>query len=168
MINKINNQGQTLIEVIVSLFIITVGIIGTLMLANYSIQAGTQSRERVQASVLAQEGIEVVKNIRDTNWIKMANGVTGVTWNSNLSVGPVDDAAYSSSFPINTIGKLNGLTGANGALTNFDRTTIIDEVSSPANPDKKQVTCIVSWTNSRGLQTVKAIDYITNWQPINP
>lgn len=161
------NQGQTVIEVLVSLFIITVGIVGTLMLANYSIQAGTQSRERVQASVLAQESIEVVKNIRDTNWIKMANGVTGVTWNSNLPVGPVVDAAYSNSFPINTIGHLNGLTGANGALTNFARTTIIDEVN-PANPDKKQVTCIVSWTDSRGLHKVTAIDYITNWQIINP
>jgi type II secretory pathway pseudopilin PulG len=168
LFKKMDNQGQTLIEVIISLFIITIGIIGCLALANYSIHAGTQSREKVQASLLAQEGIEVVKNIRDTNWIQIANGVSGVTWDTNLPgtaslPAPVPYTAYSGNFP--TIGSLNGPAG--GTLNNFQRITTIDWVD-PANPDpnKKKVTCTVTWPGN--TVPVTAIDYITNWQTNNP
>ena len=62
-------QGQTLIETIVAAFVLTMGIGAALGLANYSLGVSTNIRQQTIAIGLAREGIEVVKNIRDTNWL---------------------------------------------------------------------------------------------------
>ena len=64
-----NQQGQTLIETIVAAFILTMVIGAALGLANYSLNISTNIRQQTVAMGLAREGIEVVKNIRDTNWL---------------------------------------------------------------------------------------------------
>jgi len=146
--NKIlRKNGQGLIEVLVSLALLIVGILGSLTLATITIRAGAESRERVQAALLAQEGIEIIKNIRDTNWIKKSQG-QNVNWNDNLV----------STTNFQNVGSLNGNCGSN--FEKFTRNTTIEDISD----EKKKVTCTVSWTDASGKHTVKAIDYITNWQ----
>lgn len=63
-------SGQTLIETLVASFILVMGISAALALANYSLGATTNIKQQTIALGLAREGIEVVKNIRDTNWLK--------------------------------------------------------------------------------------------------
>lgn len=63
-------KGQTLIETLVAAFILVMGISAALGLANYSLSATTGIRYQTVALGLAREGIEVVKNMRDTNWLK--------------------------------------------------------------------------------------------------
>jgi len=59
--------GQTMIEVVVALGIAAV-IIGSLVsLINASTRRATLARQSTQASKLAQEGMEIVRNIRDTD-----------------------------------------------------------------------------------------------------
>jgi Tfp pilus assembly protein PilV len=148
-LSKLNeSKGQGLIEVIVSLAIIVVAILGALSLATLTIKAGAQSRERVQAALLAQEGIEIVKNNRDTNWIKIDEGEL-IDW-ANLPLSQIN-------FPTSTVGLLNGNVG--GDFSKFDRGTTVS-----GSGDKKTVTCVVSWTDSGTTHNVTAIDYITNWQ----
>jgi type II secretory pathway pseudopilin PulG len=66
-----NNQtGQTLIETVVAVFILTMGISAALGLAIYSLGATTNIRQQIIAMGLAREGIEAVKNMRDTNWLR--------------------------------------------------------------------------------------------------
>lgn len=64
-----DQKGQGLLEVVIALGILTVGLFGvfTLVLGNFtSERAGMM---RLQAMNLAREGIEAVKNIRDSNWL---------------------------------------------------------------------------------------------------
>jgi type II secretory pathway pseudopilin PulG len=63
-------SGQTLIETLVAAFILVMGMSAALGLATYSLGATTNIRQETVAMGLAREGIEVVKNIRDTNWLK--------------------------------------------------------------------------------------------------
>ncbi len=63
-------KGQTLIETLVACFVLTMGISSALILANYSLQATSGIKQQIIAMGLAREGIEVVKNMRDTNWLK--------------------------------------------------------------------------------------------------
>ncbi len=63
-------KGQTLIETLVAAFILTMGISAAIGLANYSLRATTQIKQQLIALGLAREGIEAVKNMRDTNWLK--------------------------------------------------------------------------------------------------
>lgn len=61
--------GQTLIETVVAIFLLTTGIIGGLGLAIFAIGASDVTLNQIIATNLAREGIEVVRNIRDTNWL---------------------------------------------------------------------------------------------------
>lgn len=63
-------KGQTLIETLVAAFILAMGITAALGLASYSLNATTQIKQQVIAMGLAREGVEVIKNMRDTNWLK--------------------------------------------------------------------------------------------------
>jgi len=79
--NNFNKQqkGFTLIEMIVSVFIVTTGIIGVFSLVSNFSEQSQSVRDGTVASYLAQEGIEIVKNIRDTNMIG------GLTWDNGFS-----------------------------------------------------------------------------------
>lgn len=69
MIKKIKNSGFTLIETLVAVTILTLGIVGPLELAYRSISYTKLSQNQIVASYLAQEGVELVRHIRDTNKI---------------------------------------------------------------------------------------------------
>lgn len=64
---KLRN-GFSMIEVIFSVFVISIGLTGTTALLNDSMRESISSRDSVIASQLAQEGIELVRNLRDNNW----------------------------------------------------------------------------------------------------
>jgi prepilin-type N-terminal cleavage/methylation domain-containing protein len=83
----LNQKGFTLIEILISIFIITIGVVGVFStIVKYS-QMTQEEKDHFEASYLAQEGIEIVKNIRDTNWIEGAaswkDGLTGCLWSSD-------------------------------------------------------------------------------------
>lgn len=58
----------TLIEIIVVLFIISMGLVGILSLIVQNIQAQDYNRGNLIAYQLSQEGIELIRRVRDTNW----------------------------------------------------------------------------------------------------
>ncbi len=62
--------GQTLIETMVAVFVLVMGITAALGLASYSLNASTSIRKQIIGMGLAREGIEAVKNMRDTNWLR--------------------------------------------------------------------------------------------------
>jgi prepilin-type N-terminal cleavage/methylation domain-containing protein len=63
-------RGFTLIEVLVAISVLLLGIVGPLALANASLQAGLLSRDQITAYYLAQEAIEMVREVRDENFIE--------------------------------------------------------------------------------------------------
>ena len=56
------------IETIVSLVLLTLAVIPALYLANLSLNSIAIIQDNLTASNLAQEGLEVVRGIRDDNW----------------------------------------------------------------------------------------------------
>lgn len=58
-------QGITLIESIVSISILAVAITGPMLLASHSIKASGAARNQLIATHLAEEGLEIVRNMRD-------------------------------------------------------------------------------------------------------
>jgi type IV pilus modification protein PilV len=81
---KKNRRGFTLIEVLVAIFIITVGAGGAITLINQTVGFTQEASSKLIASYLAQEGIEIVKNIRDSNFLKVHK--TGIgEWSDGLT-----------------------------------------------------------------------------------
>ena len=65
-----SQTGQTLIETMVAIFILIMGITAALGLANFSLSSSTSITKQIMGTGLAREGVEAVKNMRDTNWLR--------------------------------------------------------------------------------------------------
>jgi len=75
-------RGETLIEVLLALMILITGAAGSLQLLGIASVNNQLAKERVIATNLAREGIEAIRNIRDTNWLRFA-GERRLCWNNN-------------------------------------------------------------------------------------
>jgi len=73
--------GFTMIEVITVLLVISIGMTGVLSLIVQNIRNQSVNKNTLIAYQLAQEGIELVREVRDTNWRSLH------TWNLNLGSG---------------------------------------------------------------------------------
>jgi len=69
MMTRPKQTGQTLVETMVAVFIMVMGITAALGLANYSLNASTSIRKQIIGIGLGREGLEAIKNMRDTNWL---------------------------------------------------------------------------------------------------
>ena len=65
------SKGFTLIELIISVFILSVAVVGIFNAFSIMIILTSDAADRLTATYLAQEGEEIVRNIRDTNWLNM-------------------------------------------------------------------------------------------------
>jgi Tfp pilus assembly protein PilV len=68
------NRGQTLIETLAAAFILTMGITATTGLAIYAFNSSSGIVKQIIATGLAREGLEAVRNMRDTNWLQDSLG----------------------------------------------------------------------------------------------
>lgn len=93
MIGTMNSRGQTLIEVMAAVGILLAGMFGVYTLLQGSATASLELRDRVRATAMATEGLEVVRRIRDTNWI------SGLPWNAGLVNDGSDGTAVARFDP---------------------------------------------------------------------
>lgn len=88
MCNKITKtkNGFTLLEVIVAVFIISLGVGGMAKLMPNFVSSASHNQNQLIAAYLGQEGIEIIRNIRDTNWLQAHNAGTATPpWNDGLA-----------------------------------------------------------------------------------
>lgn len=81
-----NQRGQTLIEVITALAVIAVGLVGVLSLATSNVRNQGIGLSRLFANNLAREGVEIVRNMRDTNWLSEQPWYEGLAGSSSCAV----------------------------------------------------------------------------------
>lgn len=67
-------KGFSIGEVVISSFILVIGIVAALNLVSQSLAESMDSRNAIIAAELAQEGVELVRNIRDNNMANRASG----------------------------------------------------------------------------------------------
>ena len=63
-------RAETLIEVVIALFVVALGATTGTSLIITALQSNSFSRDNLIALNLATEGIEAMRNIRDTNWLR--------------------------------------------------------------------------------------------------
>ena len=79
ILNK--KRGFTVIEVIIATFILTVGVLGAFSVIQMILTFTSNVSSQLAAVYLAQEGIENVRNIRDSNWLAQ------IAWDQGISSG---------------------------------------------------------------------------------
>lgn len=91
-------QGQSLIELLVAMVVIIIGLSAAAGIVFSNIRVQEISSDRLVASNLAREGVEYVKEIRDSNWL------AGSAFNAGMYSG-----TDYTAIPIWTNGEFTGL-----------------------------------------------------------
>ncbi len=78
-LSRFKAKGQGLIEIIIAIAIITGGLTAALSLTSSTLHRSETSVKQIVAANLAREAVEVVRNIRDSNWLQGNNWLTGLT-----------------------------------------------------------------------------------------
>jgi type II secretory pathway pseudopilin PulG len=97
----LSKQGFSLMEVMAVLFIVMVGMVGVMSLVLQNIQVKEINTNRIIAHQLAQEGIEIIRKQRDTNWIDCANIALPASdcWLSNIEPGFSYKVDFDDPYP---------------------------------------------------------------------
>lgn len=120
--------GQGLLEMVIAIGIITVSLLTTLGLVFVTLQTAEVSKHQILARNLAREAVEVVRALRDTNWLNFDAGVAGVAWNDGLEGLAFDYSAVPSFEPSTGVWTL--LFGPAEADLRTDQTVISFNVAN--------------------------------------
>ena len=85
-----NKSGESILETIIALGILAIGITLASTIIGSSLRNINLSKNQIIAINIAREGIEAMRNIRDTNWLKFSNK-RRICWNHN----PPEDPAMA-------------------------------------------------------------------------
>ncbi len=133
--------GQTLLETVLAAGVIIAAVVGSTTVIISTTSVGRVSQSQIEAVNFAREGIEVVRGIRDSNWLKrdqnVADGAAPVTsWDDDgtttgyqaMSPTPPYIATYQS-------GSNSWLLRRCAAATCTDTETTIYQSGPPAQPN---------------------------------
>jgi prepilin-type N-terminal cleavage/methylation domain-containing protein len=178
--NENSRKGFTLIEMMVVLFVVGIGLIGALSFFNMNINSQFDAKNELIASSLAQEGADLVRNIRDYNilnptlrphWYSQLNDNLQNGESSDLckSVGRVVAFGFHQCHGVDTFKYVRFSSGTGtyimGVSTDAERTIFNRTVTavSDGNLDSGgclTITSTVTWDN--GARETKAFDYLCN------
>ena len=82
-----SNAAETLAEVIIAITVLSLGTGSATILVLTSVNATVSGENRLVAYNLAREGVEAVRNIRDTNWLRFP-GDRDQCWDTYNLVNP--------------------------------------------------------------------------------
>lgn len=173
------NKGFTLIETLVSLAILTTAVVAMIWVSGNGVSESLYSKNKIIANYLAQEGVEIVRNIRDgeiaggAGWSGFLETVsdcspsTGCTIDATPVV-PVISIQECVSEPGKICNKNFYLTPAGyythqvvGNPTSFRRKIIV----APIGDSEATVTVTVTWEQSGKTKTIVIGNYLSAWQP---
>jgi hypothetical protein len=168
-----SQEGNILIESIVSISLILIGLLGIFSLVSSSLRQNKNSYLKTDAAYLAAEGIEIVRNIIDTDIV-----ADGIAWNETIGGAEFEtfEVDYASDRgTLVSLGGTNstrplvrgtetGLFGYNeeGDQTPFFRTVMVSR--DEASPDEIKISSIVEWDERGRTRLVNVSTVLTNWR----
>lgn len=178
------NKGFTLLETLVAIFILVLAITGPMVFAQSTLRAAFQSRDQITAFYLAQDVIEFIKNVRDTNGLKSQEWLSGletctasggldgsVSCSIDTRYGSVDIDSCGGNVclsPLNEVSYAGGtfLGHGSGIPTRFKRTIWINEIESGR---EAEVIVQIDWESNvlSGSKRIVVQENIYAWIPTN-
>lgn len=108
----------TLLEVILAIFILTVGVTGSFALIQSTLVSVSLNKSKLIAYYLAQEGVETTRNTRDSNFLAIHRRVGGVGWDDGIT----DVCPFPRISPCDFYGDVN----FDGVVTQTDSNLIAE------------------------------------------
>lgn len=148
---KVDNKGFTLVEIMIAMFILTVGIMGVTGMFITTIKANKFARNTTVANRLAQNLMEQIKTQVVSSAINTMCSTPGwVSCSTNPGPPPTVTGTFRQTTP--TV----GTTALNTIIYNV---TLVHTVNSPiAGLDT--ISIRIGWNDSYGSHTTKVVTYI--------
>ncbi len=163
-------DGQMLIELMVALGVLTIGFLGMVSLLSKAVALNRTISENYQATYLATEGVEIMKNLLDANLLQSQS------WNSGFGTNKTYEVDFDSSWASGKEPKeilnnsdlrkikmdANGFFNyTDGSVTPFTRKIEVELIGSY----EIRVNSIVSWISRGGGNFETNIeDHFYNWR----
>lgn len=187
-----NQRGFTLTEVMIGIMILVVAIVAASSLLIGLINTNKTNLGTLQAYYLAQEGLEAVRDIRDTNWMHnmdwLGDGSIDL-WGEKLTIGgeyavELQTQAFSQGislpgFPIDSVADLavarpwvlssggKKVTLLNGEESEFTRTIKVSgyqDENGQVLDDHVLIESKVTWMLGTNERSVVLNEVLTNWK----
>ena len=181
------HKGFTLVEAMVAISILSLAVTGPLIIAQKGLGSAIYARDQITAFYLAQEAVEYIRNVRDSNRI------SGVEWLLQFSVCKENDsvsgsekcqidsqysdftnenailACPSEACPVLSLNTVNNIYGYpriplnNWISTIFTRTITIDDRTKPNQ--EVMISVSISWKTKlfEPLRVFTIKEYIFNF-----
>ncbi|MBI2627474.1 type II secretion system protein [Candidatus Nomurabacteria bacterium] len=175
---KQKNTAFTLVETLVAISIFTVSLLGIMSVLASGIANTNYAKQKMVATYLAQEGIEYIRNMRDTK-VLYGSGDSNAKWNqfkSDLSPCNNDSdhaCGFNTVFPydVSTCPSLNDCklyvnnggynTNSSGTDSGFVRKIWMD--TAGLGSDEVKIFSKVEWTTGSGVKSVTFSENLFNW-----
>jgi prepilin-type N-terminal cleavage/methylation domain-containing protein len=181
------NTGFTLIETIVTIVVLALALSGAVFLMSQLIQTNAENKDRIQATYLAQECTELLRNFRDSAWKQnndwlCAFDATDLTQEYKINTVSVNNWSGTSpdcfgQFAVDISSENTGnflLYKKSGIFTHddtggavdskFSRKLWINEVVS--GDQEARFTCEVFWGEGSDRKSVRLSHWFANWLKI--
>lgn len=107
-------KGFTLIETLVAITVLMLAVTGPLVISQKGLSAAGYAKDQMIAYYLAQDAMEYVRNVRDTNIVRGVVGI-GEDWLSAVSVGSALSSCNNENCTIDTV-PLSGVSPSGCSL----------------------------------------------------
>lgn len=132
-----NQCGFSVVEVLLAATVFGLLISGIIGAIIYGRQSTANAGDRVQANLIAEEGLEAVRNIRNADYANLVNGTYGLSTSGG-------------------VWSFSGTSDATGIYTR--QITIADN-----GPNRKTVSSRVTWTTGSHTRDTTMVTQLTNW-----
>ncbi len=161
MLRRPDISGQVIIEALIAINVLVLGFLGMFALLSRTLFLNKVTSNSYIGTYLAAEGLEIVKNIVDNNFLQ------GQAWNSGFSDGDFE-VDYSSFAPVSFLNRPLSFDSSAG-LYSYGAglpTGFVRRIRIRLNgPDELQANSIVYWNTGLAQSSVNLEDRFFNWRP---
>lgn len=157
-----NKKGLSLIEILVSIAIISTTLVSLLGLTSFSLRITSIVKQTNRANNMAQEIMEQIRNFRDvTSWNTDGLGIVipNIDYYVQKSGTPPKWQLVPGAITIDGFTKK-----AVFEVVKRDSNDDIVETGGIEDPDTKKVIVTVSWQERENTRQLELISYFTNWK----
>ncbi len=188
LLTKFDNRAFTLVETLVAVSIFSIAILALLVVLTQSISNTNYAKSKIIATYLAQEGIEYIRNMRDSfvlfdpvstqdGWNAFFAKLTGASCHvangcyfddadldysdGSQAITEIDFTACGASCPMMLYDSVSGKYGyeSSGVNSGFTRKIAVSQISA----NEIKVLSTVFWTQGSGTYSMVLSESVFNW-----